>query len=155
MSIKLKLPKDIYVELLEIKEKLINELETKNIYYEIPFDKTNESNIKETLINIVDAKVEVSVENDIIKYIKSGNSIYTNLDKMEDITDDTIGHINKIKEKVKEKFNNNIDFTIEKIDTKTMNMTLIITDKTDNSRARIQIVRDRFGDVFINTIKSI
>lgn len=150
----IKLSDDIVVELGEIKEKLLDDLDTHNIDYEIPFDKLNKEGIKETIIHIKDIETEISVENDIITYIKSNNNKFTHLDTIEDIQTDPLKHIKTIQNKVKEIFDNNeFNLKIEKIDTKTMNITLIIT--YGNKKARIQILRDSFGEVYINTLRAI
>ena len=150
----IKLNEWVTIELGEIKEKLLDDLSKHNIEFEIPFDKINKDGIKETIIHIKDIGTEISIENDIITYIKSNNNEFTHLDTIEDIQTDPLKHIKTIQDKVKEIFNNNeFNIKIEKIDTKTMNITLIITYGI--KRARVQILRDNFGDVYINTLRAI
>lgn len=154
MSIGINITDSVKVELLEVKEQLIKDLEEHGIKYEIPFDKTNTSGVKETLITMRDPDIEISVENDIINYIKTVNTEFSNLDKVENIDVNITEHIRRIQEMVNKKFNTKgCTIKIEKIDTKSLNITLII--HSNNNRARVQIIRDTFGDIYINTIRSI
>ena len=155
MAIGINVTSDVRVELGEIKELFLNELDNHNIKYTIPFDKINKNGVKDTFISIVDKDTEINVENDIIVYIKSGNTEFTHLDTVEYIDSGVLEHIKIIKDNINKRFNtidNNIK--IEKIDTSTINMTLIITD-SNNNKARVQILRDSFGEVYINTIRAL
>lgn len=154
MAVGIKLTNNVYVELGEIKEKLLSDLDKEKVNYEIPFDKLNKSGVKETIIHMKDIGTEISIENDIITYVKSDNNEFTHLDTIEDIKTNPLEHIKTIKEHVINAFGL-MDNTVkmEKIDTETMNITLIITSKTD--KARVQIIRDSFGDVYINTLRAI
>lgn len=150
----IKLHDEVKIELGEIKEKLLDDLDNHNIDYDIPFDKINKEGIKETIIHIKDTDTEISIENDIITYIKSNNNKFTHLDTIEDIQTEPLKHIKTIQEKVQEIFDNKeFILKIEKIDTKTMNITLIINYGL--KKARVQILRDSFGDVYINTLRAI
>lgn len=154
MSVGINLTKDIKVELGEIKEKLLDDLSKSDIKYEIPFDKVNKDGVKETIIHIKELNTEISIDNDIITYIKSGNTEFTHLDTIEDIKTNPLSHIKTIQQKVSELFNlaDHI-IKIEKLDTETMNITLIISSSL--SKSRIQILRDSFGKVYINTLRTI
>lgn len=154
MAIGIKITDDISINLGEIKEELLLELDRSKIEYSIVFDKLNKEKVKETIIHIKELGTEISIENDIITYIKSGNTPFTHLDKIEDIGNNALVHIKTIQEHI----NNAFDLTgysvkLEKIDTLTMNMTVILF--SDKHKIRIQIVRDSFGDVYINTLRTI
>ena len=154
MAVGINLTDDIRVELGEIKELLLNDLTSAGIKYEIPFDKLNKEGIKETIIHIKEIGTEISIENDIISYIKLGNTPYTKLDTIDDITTNVLVHIKNIQKHIEDKFgNNNYTVKIEKIDTVNMNITLIVS--SDKDKCRIQILRDNTGGVYINTIRSI
>ena len=101
-----------------------------------------------------DMNIEISVENDIITYIKTVNTEFSNLDKVENTDINMTEHIRNIQEQVNKKFNTeDCTIKIEKLDSKTLNITLIITYK--NGKCRIQIIRDSFGDIYINTIRAL
>ena len=98
MAIGLYITKDIKVELGEIKEKLLFDLDNASIKYEIPFDKINTNGVKETIITMREPDIEISVENDIITYIKTVNTEFSNLDKIENTDVNITEHIKKIQE---------------------------------------------------------
>jgi hypothetical protein len=154
MAIGLKVGDEVKVSLGEIKEQLLYDLGQAGVQYTIPFDKTNKNDIKETIIAITDLGIEISVENDIITYIKSDNNEYTHLDTIENIEDTPLEHVKTIKNHVINKFNDE-DYSIkfEKIDTKTMNIVVIISSET--GKARINILREGQGNVYINTIRAL
>lgn len=154
MAIGLFITEEIKVELGEIKEKLLYDLDKASIKYDIPFDKLNKDGIKETIITMREPDIEISVENDIITYIKTVNTEFSNLDKVENVDVNITEHIKKIQEQLNKKFStDDCNLKIEKLDSKTLNITLIITSK--ENKCRIQIIRDTFGDIYINTIRAI
>lgn len=152
MSVGINITPNLRAELGEIKEYLLDSLDKNNVKYDIPFDKINKQGIKETIIHIKECGTEVSVENDIITYIKSDNNEFTHLDTITDISDNVLNHIKNIQEKIMKMFNDsNFNMNIEKMDTKTMNITVILT--SDKMKIRVQAVRDTFGSVYVNTIR--
>lgn len=154
MAIGLFITKDIKVNIGEIKEKLMFDLDNASIKYDIPFDKINADGIKETIITMREPDIEISIENDIITYIKTVNTEFSNLDKIENTDVDITNHIKKIREQLNNKFDtNDCNIKIEKLDSKTLNITLIIISEAD--KCRIQIIRDTFGNVYINTIRAL
>ena len=154
MAIGLFITDSIKVEIGEIKEKLLSDLDSESIKYDIPFDKINKEGIKETIITMREPDIEISVENDIITYIKTVNTEFSNLDKVENTDINMTEHIRNIQEQVNKKFNTeDCTIKIEKLDSKTLNITLIVTYK--NGKCRIQIIRDSFGDIYINTIRAL
>lgn len=154
MAMGLFITEGIKVELGEIKEKLIFDLDKASIKYDIPFDKINKDGIKETIITMREPDIEISIENDIITYIKTVNTEFSNLDKVESNDVNITEHIKKIQEQLVKKFGtDDCKIKIEKLDSKTLNITLIITSK--GGKCRIQILRDTFGDIFINTIRAL
>lgn len=152
MSLGINIAEDVRVHIGEIKEQLLDELNNKNISYSIPFDKTNNDNVRETIITMRDPDIEISVNNDIVVYIKSDNTEFTCLDVVEDISSvNIVEHIKTIQKHVVDKLGiNEADIKIEKIDTQSLNMTLIINN--NNNKVRLQIVRDTFGNIYMNTI---
>lgn len=154
MKIGINLTDNIKVKLGEIREVLLKDLDEQNIKYSVPFDQTNKQGVKETIITMREPDIEISIENDIVTYIKMSNNEYSNLDNIEVIGDNALEHIQKIKKQIEERFNiEDSDIRIEKIDTKTMSITMLII--TNKDKARLQIVRDTYGDVYINTLISI
>lgn len=152
MAIGLNISDNVRVELGEIKEELLNDLSNNNILYNIPFDKTNSNNIKETIIQIPDILMEISVENDIVTYIKSANNNYTHLDTVDITADNPVEVVKSIQQKINDKFKGNSDsIKIEKLDIKTMNIIVILISKTQKVRA--VILRDAIGDIYINTLR--
>lgn len=152
MSLGINIAEDVKVHIGEIKEQLLDELNNKNIAYSIPFDKTNNDNVRETIITMRDPDIEISVNNDIVVYIKSDNTEFTCLDAVEDISSvNIVEHIKTIQKHVVDKLGiEEADIKIEKIDTQSLNMTLIINN--NNNKVRLQIVRDTFGNIYMNTI---
>lgn len=154
MAIGIGLTQEVRVELKEFREQLLHDLDTNNIKYEIPFDKVNKDGIKETIIHIKDIGTEISIENDVITYIKLGNTDYTKLDTIADIKTNTLEHIKSIQKKVSDILDiDGYTLKIEKLDTETMNITLILYSESD--KIRVQILRDSFGEVYINTMRNI
>ena len=152
MAVGINLTDRIKVELGEIKEVLFNDLDIAGIKYDVPFDKINKNGIKETIIHIKELGTEISIENDIISYIKSGNTTYTKLDTIEDIKSNVLIHIKAIQARIAELLGKDeYNVKIEKIDTETMNITLIVTSNTE--KCRLQILRDNTGGVYINTLR--
>ena len=152
MAVGINLTDRIKVELGEIKEVLFNDLDIAGIKYDVPFDKINKNGIKETIIHIKELGTEISIENDIISYIKSGNTDYTKLDTIEDIKSNVLIHIKAIQARIAEMLGKDeYNVKIEKIDTETMNITLIVTSNTE--KCRLQILRDNTGGVYINTLR--
>lgn len=154
MGIGMNLTHDTRVELGEIKEKLTAELDEAGIEYSLFYNQLNKAGVKETFITIREPYAEISIENDIVTYIKVENTEFSNLDNIPDIGDNVLDHIKNIQKRVDDKFSiEGSTIKIEKIDTKTMNITLIIMYSED--RTRVQILRDTFGDVFINTLRKL
>lgn len=154
MAVGINLTSEVRVELGEIREQLLHDLDLHKINYEIPFDKLNKEGIKETIIHIKEIGTEISIDNDIITYIKMGNTEFTKLAVIEDIKTNMLSNIKDIQEHVIKLFNlKDYIIKIEKIDTETMNITIIIYSKYD--KARVQILRDSFGVIYINTLRTI
>lgn len=154
MAVGIKLADNAEVYLGEIKEQLLSDLDANKIKYKVLFDKVNKNGIKETILHMKELDTEINIENDIITYIKAGNNQFTHLDKVEDIGNNTLSHVKKIQEQAEQRLHfNGYSIKIERIDTKTMSMTLIATSSTE--KVRIQILRDGFGDVYINTLRAI
>lgn len=152
MAIGIKITDDIRIELGEIKEKILNDLEKSGLLYQIPFDKVNKQGIKETIIHIKELETEISLENDIITFIKSANTNYTHLDSLDELDTNIVEHIKNIETKVINTFNLvNYTAKIEKIESKTMNMTMIL--ENNNQKARINILRDGNGNIYIHTLR--
>jgi hypothetical protein len=154
MAIGVYVAQNVKVNIGEMKEQLLFDLDKEKIAYSVPFDKTNTEGIKETIITMRDPDVEISVDNDIISFIKTDNTDFSNLDNVKDVNVNIMEHLKKIYEKLNEKFDTQDSLIkIEKIDTKTLNITVIII--SGGVKVRVQIVRDAFGDVYINTIRKI
>lgn len=154
MEIGLYITDNVKVNIGEIKEQLLADLDSQGIHYDIPFDKINSAGVKETLITMREPDIEISVENDIITYIKTDNTKFSNLDKIESADVNITDHIKKIQQKINDKFSTkDSTLKIEKLDSKTLNITLIIIQ--GNSKCRVQIIRDTFGEIYINTIRAL
>lgn len=152
MAIGLNIGNGARIELGEIREELLNDLDSAHIEYTIPFDKTNKQNIKETIIQIKDLEMEVSVENDIITYIKSANNEFTNLDCIDNL-DNIFAHIKTIQEHIANSFGSEYKVKIEKIDTK--NLSIIVILSSEYEKARAIVARDGNGNIYINTLRTI
>lgn len=152
MGIGIKVHDDVQVTLGEIKERLLKDLRDKNIKYNIPFDKLNKNGVKETIIHVTELGTEISVENDIISYIKTVNNKYTHIDKVDDVESCSLAHIKQIQEQINKLFNG-YNLKIEKLDMETLNITLIIS--SEKQKARVQVLKDSFGEVYIHTIRAI
>jgi 2,3-bisphosphoglycerate-independent phosphoglycerate mutase len=153
MAVCIGLTDNVTLELGEMKERLIAELDKDNVKYEIMFDKINKNNVKETIVHLKEIDTEISISNDIVTYARLGNNKFTQLDAMSDNSESTsiAEHINKIKKQIHEIFNDNTyNIKIEKLDSATMNITLILESKGDKARA--QVVRDTRGKIYISTL---
>lgn len=143
---------NVTVYINEIKEILLHDLDMNNIKYEVIFDKVSKQKIKETIIHILGTGIELSIENDIIKYIKSDCNEYTKLYQVVE-GHSKVNTIREIKEKIHNKFNNNPNINIENINTDSFTMSVIIVE--ENHRIRIHVNRDHSGNIYINTIRFI
>ena len=151
MAIGLKFSNKLRIDLGEIKEELLAQLDEAEIEYSIPFDKVNKQNFKETIIDIKGLGIEITTENDIINYIKSNGNEYTIVDTIEKVDSNVLKHLSTIQDKVYKFFDSSkYNIKMEKIDIKALNMTFLLY--SDDERARVQIIRDTAGKVFINTI---
>jgi hypothetical protein len=154
MAIGLYVAEDVRAYIGEIKEKLLFELDEQKVDYNVPFDKAEIGSARRTIITMRNPDTEMEADNDVIFSIKTENSEFSNLDKIENANVNIIEHLNKIKEKLSERVGaQDSIIKIEKIDTKTLNITAIII--SGNTKVRIQIVRDTFGNIYINTITRI
>ena len=151
MAAGINLTQDVKVYLGEIKEQLLYDLDKYNVKYSIMFDKLNKDGVKETILHLRDITTEIIIRNDIIYYIKSDDTEFTHLDTISDISTDTLNHIKTIKELLENKFSpEGYNVKIEKIDTKTMNITVILTSEIE--RVRVQVLRGPLGEIYINTM---
>lgn len=154
MAIGIKLKNNMQIYLGEKRDILLAELDSCNIVYDITFDRPNKDNIKETIIHIKELGIEISIENDILQYIRAEDNDYTHIDKINNETDDKMQVIKNIQNKLLEKVCcGDYRISVEKLDMETMHMTLIITGSKE--KARVQIIKDNFGDIFINTLRNI
>lgn len=151
MAAGINLTQDVKVYLGEIKEQLLYDLDKHDVKYNIMFDKLNKDGVKETILHLRDITTEIIIRNDIIYYIKSDDTEFTHLDTISDISTDTLNHIRTIKELLEDKFSpEGYNVKIEKIDTKTMNITVILTSEVE--RVRVQVLRGPLGGIYINTM---
>lgn len=151
MAAGINLTQEVNVYLGEIKEQLLRDLDVNKVKYTIMFDKLNKDGIKETILHLRDSEAEIIIRNDIIYYIKSDNTEFTHLDTIGEITVDPLSHVKQIKQLIEDKYGKEgYKIKIEKIDTQTMNMTVILI--SDTEKIRIQILRDPLGEVYINTM---
>lgn len=157
MAIGMNISEDVHVQLGEYREQLLYDLDQNKIKYTIPFDKTNKNNIKETIITIEELGVEVSIENDIVTYIKSAYNEYSSVDSLpKDEEINILEHIQKIKQKIHEKFYNSEDnykIKIERIDSETMFIIAIISGIYEKARITIMMTAD--NNIFVNTIRQL
>lgn len=153
MALSLNIEESIKVELGEMREELLYDLEQGSIRYSIPFDKTNEQDIKETIIQIPDLGIEISVENDIVTYIKSGCNEFNQLAELELGKLVNISTVEDIKKQIIDRFKLDAkSMFIEKVNMRAMEMVIVVKDEMDE-KCRIHIMSDSRGRVYINTIR--
>lgn len=153
MAIRINLTDNVIIELGEMKESLFADLKRDNIKYEVMFDKINRQHVKETVVHVRELDTEISIINDIVTYVRLDNNKFTQLDVMSDSSTSTnlTEHIGKIKQQIRNVFNEDeYVVKIEKLDSSTMNITIIIESGGD--RARAQIIRDTHGKIYISTL---
>ena len=97
MKFGLKLSDDLEIVLGEFKEEVLERLQESKVKYTIAFDKVNEEGVKETIIQLPDLRVEVSIENDILSYIKSGCNEYSIIFDGTNVNRKDIAVINNLK----------------------------------------------------------
>ena len=144
------------ININDVKEAVLEGLKSNNIEHSIAFDKVNKNGIKETIITMREPDIEVSLENDIVQYIKTVNTDYSQVDTLKSIGDSPASHIPAIKKNIEKKFG--VDgscIKIEAIDTSSMNMTVVIKYNDNKNTVRVHIIRDAFGNIFINTINNV
>lgn len=153
MELNMRVTDNLVVSLGEMKEELLFTLDENGIRYSVPFDKTNADNIKETIIQIPELKIEVSVENDIVTYIKSGCNKYNILGEVAIGKINSVSKIGEIKDNLVKMYNlDEKSIFIEKINTRAMEIIMIIRDP-DGENCRIHIMSNSHGEVFIYNIR--
>jgi len=153
MSVGIKVTNNIYIGLWEIKEQLLRDLDESKLLYNIAYDKVaKSSDYKETIIQIPDLEVEISLNNDIIKYIRSGANKYTILDEIETGDNDTIKHIRIIKEEMEKRFGDEYNIRVERISADTLGMTFVLSSTITDEKVRVQILKNNSNEVYMNTM---
>lgn len=141
------------INISDFREIVLEGLKNSNIEHTVAFDKVNDKGIKETIITLRNPDTEITLENDVVQHIKTVNTKFAQLDSIKDIEEDTVSHIHNIKKRIEEKFELSSDeVTMESIDSSTMSVTVIIKYDNDSQQARVHVIRDTFGNVFMNTI---
>lgn len=153
MSVGIRVTNNIYIGLWEIKEQLLRDLDESKLLYNIAYDKVaKSSDYKETIIQIPDLEVEISLNNDIIKYIRSGANKYTILDEIETGDNDTIKHIRIIKEEMEKRFGDEYNIRVERISADTLGMTFVLSSTITDEKVRVQILKNNSNEVYMNTM---
>lgn len=153
MSVGIRVTNNIYIGLWEIKEQLLRDLDESKLSYNIAYDKVaKSSDYKETIIQIPDLEVEISLNNDIIKYIRSGANKYTILDEIETGDNDTIKHIRIIKEEMEKRFGDEYNIRVERISADTLGMTFVLSSTITDEKVRVQILKNNSNEVYMNTM---
>ena len=160
MKYSLQISQNAYIFLGETKEELVYDLDENGIKYSIPFDKTLEAKqdgkkVKETIVHIASLNIEISLANDIVKYITCGVNKYNTVYKTTVGVPASLQMVKEMMAVVSKKVG--VDpktmFT-EKINLKTMD-TVMIANGKDNKRVRIHVMTDMNGNVHIGTLRYI
>lgn len=132
---------------------LESKLNTDKIRYIIQFDKNTTNGRVETLIELPDYLVDITLVNGVVNYIRSDDNEYTHLDKIDIYNYNELEHVNIVRQKLQERFGSNYTLKVEKIDTSAMSLTVIIS----NSDLKVRLItkRDSHGNIFINTMTSV
>lgn len=152
MELYLKVSDDISIELNKDIETLLNELKSSEVNYRIVFNKTNKKNdILETIIQIPELNVELSLEDNVVKLIKAGVNKFNKLEHIDSGEKANVELIKSIEDKIISlyKFNRQ-DMYIQRINIKTAEMVIII--KNELGTRRIHIMSTLIGDIYINNI---
>lgn len=153
MKFGLKLSDNLEIVLGEFKEEVLEKLQESNVKYTIAFDKVNEEGIKETIIQLPDLRVEVSIENDILSYIKSGCNEYSIIFDGTNVNRKDIAVINNLKATILNHFGiDKKQMFIEKINLRNFDTLIVFTAK-DNRKIRLHLMSDLRGNVYINTLR--
>ena len=96
----------------------------------------------------------IQLTQDKVTYIRSDNNKYSNVDNIQDIKKDPINDVKRITSLLEEKFTpERSAIKIENLNISTMQLAVVITYKKQQARAVVQ--RDAFGDVYVNTLRSV
>lgn len=151
MELFLEIKEGVNLELCEIKEKLLQTLDVSGIEYRVPFDKVNAHNIKETIIQMPKLGVEVSVENDIVVYIKTRCTEFSKMAEFKIGTTTGIDIVDDIKQKIMCMYSiEKKNMHIQTLNIKSMEVIIIVD--TELGKRRIHILSNAMGEVYINTI---
>lgn len=151
MELFLEIKDGVNLELCEIKEKLLNTLDINSIEYRVPFDKVNANNIKETIIQMPKIGVEVSVENDIVVYIKTRCTDFSKMAEFSIGNTTGIALVDEIKQKVLKMYHiDKKNMHIQTLNIKSMEIIIIVD--TEFGKRRIHILSNAMGEIYINTI---
>jgi hypothetical protein len=143
--------KDFKIVLGETREEVEERLTKAKIRYTVPFDRTNENNVKETIIHIGEYGIELSIENDIVNYIKSHSTTSNNIHKINLGSTMSVAEIKKVITEVAKQFNvSEEDITIRRIRLNSADIVMIIRD---DRRVRVHLMSDLSGNIYVSTLK--
>lgn len=152
MSLYLSLADNKRIELGEIKEELMRDLEELNMSYIVPFDKLNDKNIKETILQIPEYRIEVSIVNDIITYIKSSSNTFSRIFTLDSRSNIKTENVVSVKNLVLDMFClDNSQIFIEKINLKAFDIIFIVSKNGRN--IRLHLLTDSRNNVYISTMR--
>lgn len=142
---------------LEIGDNLdttLSKLKEAGLEFDIPFNKVSKkTGIQETLINMESLGIEISLENEIVTYIKSIPTKETIVMYSEDaMTLSFNDYLSRVKEFVRNHVGTDL-VSIDNFDAKTYST--VISFKIPDGKIRITVMRSNRGELFLNTIRKI
>jgi len=158
VSIGLKLDNGVKISIEDRKEELVNKLEKAQVNFNIPFEKENNQGVKETLVTLEQYGIEITLDNEEVTYIKSASNEYSIINGIEIEENDSIDEQLKTIRDCIQKMYLQYSVRFERIDTKSMNIAIVLTEKenqSDKLKVRITVIMNRNKKIFINTIRKV
>lgn len=147
---------NIKVNINDSFDELIEKIKMAKLDYSVPFSKVSKkSNILETMVHIESKGLEISLEDNIVVFIKSIYSDETNILDESTIEKNSMTMpdiLNTIKEYIKN-YVGDTHVSIEKFDAKTYNTVVVFSTNTNKIRA--SILKANNGSLFLNTIRKL
>ena len=152
MALGLKLNEAVKITLGENRKQLIEKLEKEEIRHKVMYDKENDQNELETIINISEFDIEVQLYDNIIYAVRTYNNPHTNLYKHGERYGTPLKFLARVKDKLRVMCDNeDINVEIEKIDLGTMQCRFTVRD--GRMSYKVSSTRDAHGNIYIGNIR--
>lgn len=152
MALGLRLNENVKIALGENRKQLLDKLEKEEIRHKIMYDKKNDQDELETIINISEFDIEVQLYDNIVYAVRTYNNPHTNLYKAGERYGTPLKFLNRVKDRISYMCDSdNVNVDIEKIDLGTMQCRFVVRD--GRLAYKVSSTRDAHGNIYIGNIR--